>query len=182
MSEECSHQAAKARRRRPRAVNDMQRRVDRAEALVHMGELSSARQALEGASLAPGTEATLEASRDPQKRPSVPLRPVPDELVHHRPQSTFKLDATQFARNLRSARRGAAGGPSPSNTSNLCWMDLQRFVHVAERLSRAQIPPSVREAIRLGRLTALQKADGGIRGIVLGDIIRRLVARTSGSN
>ena len=113
----------------------------------------------------------------------MPLRPVPDELVHHRPQSTFKLDATQFARNLRSARRGAAGGPSGMTVEHLQPLldaprDLQRFVHVAERLSRAQIPPSVREAIRLGRLTALQKADGGIRGIVAGDIIRRLVART----
>ena len=34
------------------------------------------------------------------------------------------------------------------------------------------------EAIRLGRLTALQKPDGGVRGIVVGDIFRRLVART----
>ena len=32
--------------------------------------------------------------------------------------------------------------------------------------------------IRLGRLTALQKPSGGVRGIVAGDIMRRLVART----
>ena len=31
---------------------------------------------------------------------------------------------------------------------------------------------------RLGRMIALQKPDGGVRGIVVGDIIRRLVART----
>ena len=31
-----------------------------------------------------------------EKRPSVPLRPVP-QLVHHKLQSMFKLDATQFA-------------------------------------------------------------------------------------
>ena len=31
---------------------------------------------------------------------------------------------------------------------------------------------------RLGRLTALQKLSGGVRGIVAGDITRRLVART----
>ena len=38
----------------------------RVEALVQMGELSSARQVLQGASLAPGTEATLVAlSRAP---------------------------------------------------------------------------------------------------------------------
>ena len=30
----------------------------------------------------------------------------------------------------------------------------------------------------MGRLTALSKPDGGVRGIVVGDILRRLVART----
>ena len=33
-------------------------------------------------------------------------------------------------------------------------------------------------AIRQGRMTALQKRDGGVRGIVAGDALRRLVART----
>ena len=52
-SEECCRQAVASRRRRTRRVEDeMKRRVDRADVLVHMGELSSARQALEGASLA----------------------------------------------------------------------------------------------------------------------------------
>ena len=34
------------------------------------------------------------------------------------------------------------------------------------------------ELVRLGRITALQKPNGGVRSIVAGDIIRRLVART----
>ena len=53
----------------------MKRRVDRVDALVHMGELSFARQALEGATLAFGTEATLNALRDPAKRPPEPRAP-----------------------------------------------------------------------------------------------------------
>ena len=32
--------------------------------------------------------------------------------------------------------------------------------------------------IRIGRLTALSKLDGGVRGIVAGDVVRRLVLRT----
>ena len=32
--------------------------------------------------------------------------------------------------------------------------------------------------VRLGRLTALFKPDGGVRGIIAGDVVRRLVART----
>ena len=33
-------------------------------------------------------------------------------------------------------------------------------------------------AVRSGRMTALSKDDGGVRGIVTGDMVRRLVART----
>ena len=32
------------------------------------------------------------------------------------------------------------------------------------------------QGFRFGRVTALQKPDGGIRGIIVGDIIRRLIA------
>ena len=42
----------------------------------------------------------------------------------------------------------------------------------------ARVPEEIIEAIRLGRLTALSKPDGGVRGIVVGDILRRMVART----
>ena len=43
---------------------------------------------------------------------------------------------------------------------------------------RADIPEAVLEAIRLGRMTAVQKSGGGVRGIIVGDILRRLVAKT----
>ena len=56
--------------------------------------------------------------------------------------------------------------------------DLLAFFHASEQLSRAQVPPSSEKLVRLGRLTALQKPNGGVRGVVAGDIVRRLVART----
>ena len=37
---------------------------------------------------------------------------------------------------------------------------------------------AVVDVVRLGRMTALQKPDGGVRGIVVGDVLRRLVGRT----
>ena len=40
------------------------------------------------------------------------------------------------------------------------------------------MPRGVLQGFRLGRVTALLKLDGGIRGIVVGDIIRRLIARS----
>ena len=42
----------------------------------------------------------------------------------------------------------------------------------------ADVPDEIMDAIRLGRLTALRKPNGGVRGIVVGDIVRRLVGRT----
>ena len=76
-SQKVTHAAAQVRRRRNRRTeDDLTRRVSRAEALVH-GEVSSGRQALEGASLAPGSEATLNALKDPAKRPPEPRTPLP---------------------------------------------------------------------------------------------------------
>ena len=49
---------------------------------------------------------------------------------------------------------------------------------MAEQLARGRVQPSIADALRLGRTTALQKPNGGVRGIVAGDILRRLVART----
>ena len=55
---------------------------------------------------------------------------------------------------------------------------LHSFFRMCERLSQVKVPPTVVEAIRVGRMTALRKPDGGVRGIVAGDVIRRLVSRT----
>ena len=52
------------------------------------------------------------------------------------------------------------------------------FFAVGEQLARATVPHEVVEIIRVGRLTALSKPDGGVRGIVVGDTVRRLVGRT----
>ena len=56
--------------------------------------------------------------------------------------------------------------------------DAQLLFKMGEQLSRAQAPSSIASAIRLGTITALQKPNGGVRGIVVGDTLRRLVART----
>ena len=56
--------------------------------------------------------------------------------------------------------------------------DSQRLVEVASALAMARVPEEIIEAIRLGCLTALSKPDRGVRVIVVGDILRRMVART----
>ena len=49
---------------------------------------------------------------------------------------------------------------------------------VAEGFSRGVVPDSTVQILRIDRMTALRKKDGGVRGIVVGEVIRRLVART----
>ena len=55
--------------------------------------------------------------------------------------------------------------------------DSEMFGQVGALLATGTIPSEVLEGLRLGRMTALRKPDGGVRGITVGDIIHRLVAR-----
>ena len=56
--------AARRRKRADSSKDDLERRVARAEMMVAVGELSSARQALEGEEVAPGTRDTLQKLKD----------------------------------------------------------------------------------------------------------------------
>ena len=162
--------------------DDVQRRAERPYVLVQLGELSAGRQALEGVSVAPGTDATHQALTNPLKRPPVPREPLPDDLFVRR-GGRVHLDRDMFAKNLRVGRRGAAGGPSGMTTDHLRPLlesveDTTRFWRFSQDLARAEVPEEIVDAIRLGLLTALQKPNGGVRGIVSVDVVRRLVART----
>ena len=108
-SEACCQQAASPDDAGQGGSDDITRRLDRADSLVHMGELSSARQALEGASRA-RHGGNFECPSRPGETPSSACEPLPRELVSHVCAFQFNLDADQFGRNVRSARRGAAGG------------------------------------------------------------------------
>ena len=105
-------EAVSRRRRRRRGFDELERLAARAEMLVGLGELSSARQALEGANLAPGAENTRRLLTDRNKRPPELLDPVPVEVANHVLPVPFALDEDRFyQKNMRVAKRGAAGGP-----------------------------------------------------------------------
>ena len=145
--------------------------------------MHAARRALEGAELAPGTLATLHALTDPEKRPPLPRSPIPEDLIDPQPRVLLNLCEDTFATNLRCARCGAVGGPSSMMGEHLrILLDCERASHAlyeaAVGLARADVPREILDTLRLGRLTALKKPNGGVRGIVAGDILRRLVART----
>ena len=65
--------------------------------------------------------------------------------------------------------------PNPLLESGVCTALLEE---VASQFGRGQVPEEVLPAVRLGRMIALQKPDGGVRGIVVGDVFRRSVGRT----
>ena len=172
------HQSSVRRRRRQRQDDGIQKRVDRAHSLVQLGELSAA----VGANVAPGNLDTLRALTNRERGPSV-TGELSHEILRSEPAEPFELDGDALFVCLRTARRGAAPGPSGMTADHLfpileSEVDSGMFVQVASRLAVGDVPEEVVDGIRLGRLTALAKPDGGLRRIVVGDVVRRLVART----
>ena len=129
-----------------------------------MGESSAAHHALESAGVAPGDRNTLNMLRNPARRPAAPREPPDPELLtlvpprpRTRPQCFLcELEERQI---LESER------------------DAELLCQVAALLARGHIPPTALQDLRLGRLTALTKPDGRVRGIVV-SVLRRLVVRT----
>ena len=116
-----------AKRRRSMNFSDtIDRRAERAQHLVLMGEVSSARHALDGEPVAPGTQRTFDLLSDPERRPTKPYNPMPEFLQNYQAETPFMLDNAKLLKNLKCARRGAAAGPFTgipicSTTSVSCW-------------------------------------------------------------
>jgi len=99
------------------------------------------------------------------------------------PAAPIAFDRRMFLANVRSARRGVSGGPSGMRAEHLQTLldhedTAELLAEAAEHLARAELPAAIVSALRFGRMTALSKRDGGVRGIVTGDTLRRLTART----
>ena len=92
-SGQCDEKAAvgRRRRRRRRIAADVEQRATRAEMLIQLGELSSAREALEGCEIAPGTTTTLDALKDQRRRPALPRAPLPHDVMDFEPEVPFQL-------------------------------------------------------------------------------------------
>jgi hypothetical protein len=83
---------------------------------------------------------------------------------------------------VRTARRGAAPGPAGTTNEHIRLLladgeDLRLLHAAANRLANADIPPAILQALKLGRVVALKKPNGKIRGLVVGDTFRRIVGR-----
>lgn len=155
-------------------------RAARATALAHLGELSAASHALTAEPTAPGTATTSAELTNPAFRPNQPYdipTPTPAE-----PPQPIELPMATVLNAVRTARRGAAPGPTGTTNEHLRLLlaegdDLRLLHAAANRLANAAIPAAVLPVLKLGRLIALRKPNGRVRGLVVGDTFRRVVGR-----
>ena len=82
------------------------KRVSRAIALANMGELSNARQVLEGDAVAPGNETTWKLLTDENRRPRSVREPLSRRTISTVPPIPVEVDVDLFTKNLRTAHRG----------------------------------------------------------------------------
>ena len=179
---QCDEAADKAPVRRRRQQGDtVEKRADQALNLVQTGELSAARHALEGDSIAPGNQQTQRALQDPNRCPAVLRSPLPPAILDQVPEVEFDLSQGGLLANLRSSRRGAVDRPSGTTDHIRAILNSERdsksFWRMCQEFVIGRLPEEILRPVRTGRMTALQKPQGGIRGIVVGDFVRRLVAR-----
>ena len=83
-----------------------------------------------------------------------PIPPLPDQ------GPVFNLEEKVFCRDVRYARKAAAGGPSGMTNDHLRpllnnMMDTRSLFKVAELLSKGQVPPLAAQTIKLGRMTGV---------------------------
>ena len=162
---------AQAIRRRRRNQDDVQKRADGALKLVQMGD---------GAQVADRNQATLNALTDTRRRLAVPRAPLSQFVLESQPE-VFSLDEGLFVQSLRLSRRGAAAGPSGMTADHLQpVLDTERDTSLFFQFATALAGPGSRCSSGRGQNGSHHcfEENGGIRGIVVGDILRRLVART----
>ena len=58
---------------------------------------------------------------------------------------------------------------APSSLDNA--EDCTKFFEISQAIAQAKLPEEIVSVLRIGQMTAQQKATGGIRGIVVGDVI-----------
>ena len=147
------------------------RRGAAAQSRVERGQVSRARHELIGAPLAPQTTATLDELR--ARRPQESSSPISREVMDFAPESPLSLDGKIFAKCLRTAPSGCSPGPGGCTNEILrvCLDELLGLLSsAAEDFARAAVPGGAMRPFMLASMTALQKRDGGVRGIATGTI------------
>ena len=167
----------------PMPKEELKRRATAAHKQVQLGQLRRGRQALTAPALAPKTEETFTQLTDPARRPPTLTAPLPDGVSSLRPQAPIQLDRALFASSARSLGKGLAKDALGTSNEHVKVMlddpvTTDMWCNAAAQLARGEVPEPVARGIAIGRMTALDKGEGKVRGIVTGNCFRRLVAKT----
>ena len=127
-----SHESGKKRIRIAAAPDHEAALLERAVRRVKANQLSRARRDLTSDGLAPGTRETLEALRDPARRPPQPTEPLDPEVLDYTPPAPVVVDPQVFAQMLRQAPRGSSGALSGTRFEylKLALDDSLSLIHI----------------------------------------------------
>ena len=165
--QEASEPSAPPRKqqRKNHPTSEDTRRRQQAVGKIKLREISRARILLTSTGLAPGTSATLNELTNEELRPRIITEEIPEDVLSFQPILPFRLDRHHLLQAMRSAGRGSAPDLAGMRYEHLrvllededLWSIFGRF---AEAFARAEVPPAVAAALRLGRMTALLKDTG----------------------
>ena len=153
----CSNRIGVIRSKDSTQDAEQKRRGEAACNRVKQGQVSRARQALTGATLAPGTLETLAELQ--RRRPQEQVREIPPEVMACNP-TLMVLDPVAFSQCLSSAPSGSSPGPGGCTYEMLkVCLDARETLHLllraAEDLARAEAPETVTRAFTMSTMTAL---------------------------
>lgn len=103
--------------------------------------------------------------------------------MEFQPARQLLFHRKSFVENARALRKGVAADPRGTRNEHLKVLldkerSMDRWCNAAAQLASGRIPAAVVGGLVCGRMTALDKGGGRVRGIVTGNVFRRLVART----
>ena len=160
----------------------------RATALARRGYFARAVAALAAAKTAdvaaPAVMAGLEALHPPCRDPSAVAAAA--ARAHGASAAAAPIfNASQVLRAVRAFPLGSVGGPSGLSPRHLQDACMVAGTQVPDALapvlngvvSGVGVPAAVRPFLFGARLTALQKCDGGVRPIAVGEVLRRTAAK-----
>ena len=160
-----------------------QQREERATCFAREGLFSKACTALQGT---PPLERTPEVTATLKtKHPRAASPPDLSDVGPASPAAVPDLDSDLVTKQVRSFSKGAAAGPSGLRPQHL--KDAfsgehsdevrEQLAALVNLLARGEAPASIAECLAGATLIALEKKDGGVRPIAVGDTLRRLVGK-----
>ena len=140
------------------------------------GQFGKAMQALHSHGIAANSADTLAVLRS--KHPESAL-PAPADTI---PSHALKVSSKQVIQHLQSFAKGSAGSRSGWRVSHylaLCRFHsfVAEFTFFINMFLSSRIPQDLSALVVSGSLVPILKKDGGIRPVVVGEVIRRLISK-----